>query len=124
MTNAEVSVHLSEEKWTPLGDRYPAEEALAEFRQRARPALIETIRSETTFTQRSENALELFMLIGAVHPDQAIKMLVDAAAETSGTGAEMLRVAASKALVTPECERVRPACENVAIPTENAAPAN
>lgn len=86
MTSAEVSAHLSEGKWSPLGGRYPAEEALAEYRQRARPVLVETIRSEATFTQKSENVLELFMLIGAVHPDQAIKVLVDAACEYERAG--------------------------------------
>lgn len=124
MTNAEVKAHVTEQKWTPLGGQYPAEEALAEFHARARPVIIETIRSETTFTQKSENALELFMLIGAVHPDHAIKMLVDEAAKSTGSQAEMLDQAVSKALATPECERVRPMCENAAISKEKTVPVN
>ncbi len=71
---------------------------------------------EATFTQKSENALEVVMWIGAVYPDRAIKMLVGAAAKTNGNQAKMLLVAASKALAMWECERVRPECENVAIP--------
>jgi hypothetical protein len=119
LTGAEVKTHLAEQKWTPLGGQYPAEEALGEFHQRARPVLIQTIQSETTFTQKSENALELFMVLSAVHPDRAIRMLVDAAAKTRGTQAEMLHFAVSKAVASPECERVRPNCEDAASANQN-----
>lgn len=116
LTAAEVSRHLSDLHFDPFGDGYPASEALLQFHQWAYPVLIQTIQSEATFTQKSENALEVIMWIGAVYPDRAIKMLVDAAARTNGNQAKMLLVAASRASAKWECERVRPACENVAIP--------
>ncbi len=124
LTSAEHAAHISDLRWSPLGYRYPAQEALTEFHQFALPMLIQTIQSETTFSQKSENALQLVMWICDVYPDRTIKMLVDATARTSGTQAEKLRLAVSKAMAMPECERVRPACENVAVPKESAAPVN
>ncbi len=94
------------------------------FHERAVPVLVQTIQAQTKFSQKSENALQLIMWIGDVYPDRTVKMLVDAAAKTNGTHAQMLSFAASKALATPACVRVRPACENVAIPKESAVPIN
>jgi hypothetical protein len=124
LTSTEVGRHLSEMHLEAFGGRYPAQEALLEFHQSAFPVLIQTIQSESTFDQKSENALQVIMWIGAVYPDRTIKMLVDAAAKTTGMESEMLMLAAPKAIAMPECERVRPACENVAIPNEGAVGEN
>jgi hypothetical protein len=103
---------------TPFGGQYPAQESMLPFRERALPVLIEAIQSEASFDQKSENALQVIMWIGDVYPDRTIKKLLDAAARTSGTPAQMLILAAQKASAMPQCERVRPACENVAIPKQ------
>lgn len=122
LTDAEISRHQSDLRFDPFGNKYPVQEAFLQFRQLAYPVLVQTIQSETTFNQRSENALEALMWMGAVYPDRTIKMLIDAAAKTNGKEAKMLLVAASKAVTMWECERVRPVCENVAIPKQNTAP--
>lgn len=121
LTSAELARHPFDQHLSPFEGRYPAQEALGTFHQRALPVLIQMIQSEPTFSQKSENALRLVMWIGDVYPDRTIKMLVDAAAKTSGNEAEMLRLAVSKAMAMPECARVRPACENLVIPKQNPA---